>query len=161
MTSPGGQRCKRCPTQHQVLADGGASLFRRGPAQVPIIVISMPDATLHFEDSELTGTLDRYRAVVEHKLAGLDRDAATRVVTASGTTIMGIVKHLTWVERMWFEFHLLERDLELGTNDASLHVEANHTIEGVLAGYRTACETSRHAGRLHILRELTDGATGD
>ena len=48
-------------------------------------------------------------------------------MTAPGTTNLGIAKHLTWAERMWFELHLLGRDLELGTNDASFHVGANGT----------------------------------
>lgn len=49
----------------------------------------------------------------------------------SGTTMLGIMKHLAWDERRWFRHYLM--------------------IE----------ETARHAGHLDILRELTDGRTGD
>jgi hypothetical protein len=103
----------------------------------------MSDAPVRFDDSELVGTLESNRGVVERKLAGLDRDAATRVVTASGTTILGIVKHLTWVERTWFEVHLLGIDVDVGTIDASFRIDADDTVETVLAAYRTACGTSR------------------
>src|SRR5881396_2950892 len=54
------------------------------------------------EKTTLTGTLDWYRAVIENKVTGLVEADARRVMTASGLTPLGVVKHLGWVERGWF-----------------------------------------------------------
>ena len=51
----------------------------------------------------LTGFLDWYRAVVARKVDGLSVGEAARRMTASGLTPLGVVKHLAWGERHWFE----------------------------------------------------------
>ncbi|HEY3095875.1 MAG TPA: DUF664 domain-containing protein [Acidimicrobiia bacterium] len=52
----------------------------------------------------LTGFLDWLRAVVERKVADLSLENATRIMTPSGLSPLGIVKHLGDVERRWFAF---------------------------------------------------------
>src|SRR2546430_10005357 len=54
------------------------------------------------EMTTLMGTLDWYRAVIDSKVSGLSEADARRVMTASGLTPLGVMKHLGWVERRWF-----------------------------------------------------------
>ena len=54
------------------------------------------------EREVLEAFLDLYRDVVTRKAAGLSSDSAGRRLVASSTTLAGIVKHLTSVEREWF-----------------------------------------------------------
>ena len=50
----------------------------------------------------LTFFLEEQRAAVVGKLAGLDDVQVTATTTPSGTTLLGLVKHLTFVEERWF-----------------------------------------------------------
>lgn len=55
--------------------------------------------------------LDHYRAVVVSKCDGLSRDQAARRLGPSLTSMAGVVKHLTNVERWWFHRILTGEDL--------------------------------------------------
>ncbi|WP_436496030.1 DinB family protein [Actinokineospora sp. HUAS TT18] len=46
--------------------------------------------------------LDRHRDVVVWKLEGLDDEQVRRIMTPSGTCLLGLVKHLASVEYGWF-----------------------------------------------------------
>lgn len=50
------------------------------------------------EKESLRVALDRHRDVVLWKLEGLDDDALRRPMVPSGTTLLGLVKHLAGVE---------------------------------------------------------------
>ncbi|WP_205780245.1 mycothiol transferase, partial [Micromonospora ureilytica] len=54
------------------------------------------------ERAVLTSFLDFHRAVVVRKLRGLSDADARRRLVPSATTLVGLVKHLTLVERNWF-----------------------------------------------------------
>jgi hypothetical protein len=54
------------------------------------------------ERETLGGFLDWYRSVVERKVDGLTPGDAKQVRTPSGMSVLGILKHLGWVERGWF-----------------------------------------------------------
>lgn len=54
------------------------------------------------EKSSLRASLDRHRDVVLWKLEGLDEEQARRPLTPSGTSLLGLVKHLAGVEYQWF-----------------------------------------------------------
>lgn len=47
-------------------------------------------------------SLDRHRDVVLWKLQGLDGDQVRRQMTPSGTSLLGLVKHLAATEYCWF-----------------------------------------------------------
>jgi uncharacterized damage-inducible protein DinB len=47
-------------------------------------------------------SLDRHRDVVVWKLEGLDDEQLRRPMTPSGTSLLGLVKHLAYVEYGWF-----------------------------------------------------------
>ncbi|MCX3060087.1 DinB family protein [Streptomyces beihaiensis] len=54
------------------------------------------------EKESLHVALDRHRDVVVWKLEGLDEERARRALTPSGTSLLGLVKHLASVEYSWF-----------------------------------------------------------
>ncbi|MET7438245.1 DinB family protein [Streptomyces sp. NPDC004082] len=54
------------------------------------------------EKDILRASLDRHRDAVLWKLAGLDDEQVRRVMTPSGTSLLGLVKHLASVEYGWF-----------------------------------------------------------
>ena len=54
------------------------------------------------EKESLRASLDRHRAAVLWKLEGLDDEDLRRPMTPSGTSLLGLVKHLSGVEYGWF-----------------------------------------------------------
>lgn len=64
-----------------------------------------PDITPSRTPDEKTGlcsSLDRQRDVVLWKIEGLDDEQLRRRMTPSGTSLLGLVKHLAAVEYGWF-----------------------------------------------------------
>src|SRR5205823_2491684 len=63
------------------------------------------------------------------------------------STLLGIVKHLGYVERNWFQMRLDGQDLPVPWTDqdpdADFRIEPGETVEGVAAWYREQCDRSR------------------
>ena len=90
----------------------------------------------------LRSFLQQNRAVILFKLDGVDPEAAVRSPVDSGTTLLGIVKHLAWVERWWFcefiggqspDYPWSEED-----PDADFRVEPDDTLDSVRELYASA-----------------------
>ncbi|MBM0239299.1 DinB family protein [Micromonospora sp. ATA32] len=100
------------------------------------------------ERAVLEAFLDFHRATVLRKLRGLaDADAGRRLVP-SLTTLAGLVKHLTLVERNWFRCLLAPEpgDRYLTSEDeasASFALGVDDTVERLAAGYEVVCAESR------------------
>ena len=95
------------------------------------------------ERALLDGFVDWFRTLAAARLDGLNRAEATRVATPTGLTLAGIVKHLAWVERVWFRYYLEGEDLDLSDNPGSFALGPEDTVESVVADYRSACDDSR------------------
>ncbi|MEP7112443.1 MAG: DUF664 domain-containing protein [Ilumatobacteraceae bacterium] len=118
-------------------------------------------------DGELFDSLEWNRSVVVRKLDGLTFEKATELVTPTGLTLLGVLRHLAWCERGWFG-HFFRG--EAGADDVQQQqsLEARSVLPHDYFGIVTlrwivlhmTKETARHAGHLDILRELTDGRTG-
>ncbi|MGH9208495.1 MAG: DinB family protein [Acidimicrobiales bacterium] len=97
----------------------------------------------------LGGFLEWYRAVVTHKVDGLSLDQASRVMTPTGLSPLGIVKHLALVERDWFRWTFAGEDVELpdvGEDNApTFTIEPGDTVDAVLKMYG---DDSRQAQRI-------------
>ncbi|WP_405063392.1 DinB family protein [Kribbella sp. NBC_01505] len=133
------------------------------------------------------GFLDYLREAVARKAEDAPEPAVRTAGVESGTSVLGLVKHLTAVERYYF----LEADIR--SWPATMRPGAEETVESMVAAYREAVrqaneviagysdltqpapaqkasmrwvlvhmieETGRHAGHVDILREQIDGATG-
>jgi hypothetical protein len=145
-----------------------------------------PPATGADEAQVLVGFLDYLRTAVAAKAEGVPEPLVRTSGVASGTNLLGLVKHLTHVEAHWLLGDVV-------TNwQATFRPKPTETAEEILAAYRATTtraneviagwhdlgepgprrasrrwtlthlieETGRHAGHADILRELADGATG-
>ncbi|GGK21228.1 hypothetical protein GCM10011583_61470 [Streptomyces camponoticapitis] len=86
------------------------------------------------EKTTLLGFLDYLRSAVADKATGLPEPQVRAPGVPSGTSILGLVKHLTAVERFYF--------LGEDTADwaASMRPAPDETAEQLLDGYRDAVE---------------------
>ena len=94
------------------------------------------------EKESLKVSLDRHRDAVLWKLEGLGDDDLRRPLVPSGTSLLGLVKHLAAVEYSWFcdtfgrEVEPLPFDDD--DPDADLRIEPEETTEEILAFYGRA-----------------------
>jgi uncharacterized damage-inducible protein DinB len=94
------------------------------------------------EKESLKDALDRHRDAILWKLEGLDDEQLRRPMVPSGTSLLGLVKHLAAVEYGWF-CDTFGRDAEPlpfddDDPDADLRIEPGETTEDVLAFYGRA-----------------------
>lgn len=96
---------------------------------------------------QLLGLVDQHREMLATCLDGLTEEEARRSFVPSRTTLLGLVKHATFVERVWFEEAVTGRSRqELGLvagPDESFVLEPDDTITSVTTAYRAACQGSR------------------
>lgn len=147
-----------------------------------------PPRTGGSEIETLRGFLDYLRASIAAKIEGAPEPQVRTALVPSGTNLLGLLNHVTWVER-W---------ILLGDNvadwPATFHADPGDTVADIVDRYRETVrgandvldrctdlaaplpgrdspsvrwalthlieETGRHAGHADILRELIDGATG-
>jgi hypothetical protein len=129
-----------------------------------------PDPTPRAADERtmLTTFLEYERTVFLRKIGGLGEDELRRVMTASGLTLLGMLKHLGYVERWWFRVAFAGEDLPLGwteeDRDADWHPKPNERAAGLLAFYEGEVEAARRIVEAAALDDVAadprvDGAT--
>lgn len=149
-----------------------------------------PPRTGRGEAATLRGFLDYLRASIAAKVEGAPEPQVRTPAVASGTNLLGVLHHLTFVERAMF--------LGQSVTDwqATFQAAPQDSVADVVARYRETVEranevldgctdldaalprpgrpapsvrwalahmieeTGRHAGHADILRELIDGAVG-
>jgi len=95
------------------------------------------------EKESLRTALDRHRDVVLWKVQGLDDEQLRRPMTPSGTTLLGLVKHLAWVDSGWF-CETFGREVETlpsiseDDEDSDLRIAADETTQDILSYYARA-----------------------
>src|SRR5438552_13186644 len=93
--------------------------------------------------------LDEHRSELNGCLDGLTEEQARRSLVPSRTTLLGLVKHATFVEKVWFDEAVTCRPrAEIGipaTPDESFILHDNDTIASVQQAHREACQSSRRA----------------
>ena len=88
------------------------------------------------ERETLLAFLDYLREAMLIKVSGIDDDALRRSLVPSGTSLLGLVKHLTMVEIAWFQWSLAGFDVPVPDQG----LEPGDTTQSVLDGYRAAIE---------------------
>lgn len=101
---------------------------------------SCDDDPVQPELEALLSTLQSLRVAVVKKLAGLSEQDARRSTVPSGTSIAGIVQHLTFVESKWFEELAAGGKQSRGTR--SMLVDRTVSLRALRAEYKAACEAS-------------------
>lgn len=112
-------------------------------------------------DEQLRVFVDEHRLMLASCLEGLSEAEVRQRLVPSKTTLLGLVKHATFVERVWFEEAVTcrprsETGIEPGP-DESFDLVDDDTIDSVLATYRQACEASNHTVRSLGMEDLVEG----
>jgi Protein of unknown function (DUF664) len=95
------------------------------------------------EKESLQASLDRHRDAVLWKLDGLDYASLHRPMTPSGTSLLGLVKHLAGVEYEWFceTFGRPSEPMPFETEaapESDMRAQPEDTTESIVAFYARA-----------------------
>ncbi len=117
---------------------------------------SDPDFRVRFD-----GLLDEHRTALHDCLDGLTEEQARMSLVPSRTTLLGLVKHVTFVEKVWFDQAITGRSRQqIGTAetpDESFGLADDDTVHSIQAGYRDACAASRRAAAALDLENVVTG----
>ncbi len=107
----------------------------------------MPDRSpphdSHGEGPTLLACLDYLRESVALKAEGLSDEQVRREMVPSGTSLLGLVKHLTRVEVAWFALWFAGLDVHLPENE----LDERDGVDTVLRAYRDAVAASNEIVR--------------
>ena len=110
---------------------------------------------------QMEAFLEEHRRELNGCLDGLTEEQARRSLVPSETTLLGLVKHVTFVEKVWFDEAVTGRSRqEIGipaTPDASFLLDAEDTIATVRAAHAAACDDSRRAAASLDLDDVVTG----
>lgn len=111
------------------------------------------------EKEVLGGFLDHYRRTLLDVCAGLSEEQLHRAMVPSGTSLLGLVKHLAYTERGWFQENVANEkfDYPFDTDDdvdADFRVAEDETSDEVIELYERACARSRQALEAASLDDL-------
>ena len=101
------------------------------------------------EKTMLSAFLDRYRETIVWKLDGVSTAQASRRLVPSASTLLGIVKHLAYVERGWFQLRFAGEAVifpwpeEEDDKDPDFRIDSGDTIESITALYQQEIARSR------------------
>lgn len=101
------------------------------------------------EKTMLGAFLDRYRETIIWKLGGVSTAEASRRLVPSASTLLGIVKHLAYVERGWFRLRFAGESVTFPwteaeeDNDPDFRIDPADTLESVTALYQREIARSR------------------
>lgn len=117
------------------------------------------------ERETLGDLLSSNRAEILRLLEGLTEEQARRRLVPSLTTLLGLVKHASFAERVWFHVRLANRTrAEVGVPtqiDDSFRLDDSDTIASVSAEFRQVCaESDRIAAAFdldHVARDERRG----
>jgi hypothetical protein len=114
----------------------------------------MPDRRTPFVDvgerDTLVAFLDYLRDGIVTKVNGLSEADARRALVPSGTSVLGLVKHVTRVEVLWFQWAFAGVDVQIPSDRLTEH----DRIDTAVAAYRAACARSNE-----IVGAVNDPAT--
>ena len=105
--------------------------------------------------------LDEHRRQLNRCVEGMTEEQVRRSLVPSRTTLLGLVKHATFVEKVWFDEAITCRSrAEIGipsTPDESFVLRDDDTIATVQRAHREACESSRRTASALSLDDLVHG----
>jgi uncharacterized damage-inducible protein DinB len=111
------------------------------------------------EYEQLPAFLDLQRSIIFRKVDGVGDEDLRRHMTPTGLSLLGLVKHLGYVEMGWFQEHFLGEKIEVPwtdeDRDADFRIEPNETTADVLAFYQKQIERSRQIVAEHSFDEVS------
>jgi uncharacterized damage-inducible protein DinB len=109
----------------------------------------------------LLGFLDYLRASVVRKVEDLSDAQARRSPVPSGTSLLGLVKHLSVAEAYWVQRRVAGLDLPEQPSDSGFALGDDDTVESVVARYRQAWARSNELLRdVPLDQPLARGRSG-
>jgi Protein of unknown function (DUF664) len=91
--------------------------------------------------------INSYRAALHNCMNGLTEEEARLRLVASKTTLLGLLKHVTYVEGVWFDQAITGRsNREIGiasSPDRSFALTNDDTIASIQQAHRARCDQSR------------------
>ncbi len=110
------------------------------------------------EKEMLAAFLDYHRATLLQKLSGVSDEDLRRKPTVSSMSLLGLVKHLAYVERNWFQKVFMDRQLSVPWTkedpDADWRIEPDETTASILDFFQEAVAESRKILAENNLDEL-------
>src|SRR3954471_16624644 len=107
------------------------------------------DVLLDDERTQLDAFVEEYRSALEMTLDSLTEEQARRRLVPSATTLLGLLKHVTWMQQVWFEECVggtSRRELGLVQNpEESFRLADDDSVVRVTTAHRQACATARAA----------------
>jgi uncharacterized damage-inducible protein DinB len=111
------------------------------------VIMGSFETLLDDERTQLDAFVEEYRSAFEIILSRLTEEQARARLVPSETTLLGLLKHVAWMQRVWFEECVggtSRQELGLVTTPAeSFQLTADDTIASVTARHREACATAR------------------
>lgn len=115
------------------------------------------------EKDVLLGFANFLRETILFKLQGLDDEQVRRPHDPSGLTLLGMVKHLAYVERNWFQDTFLGQDAEYPWTDddpdADWRVEPDESTDDIVNLYRQEIAISNRITSEHDLDTVATNVT--
>ena len=128
---------------------------------MPSLPASAEDVIGQPARAQFEAFIDEHRRELRASLDGLTEEQARRSLVPSMTTLLGLVKHATFVEKVWFDEAVTCRPrAEIGipaTPGESFTLHDDDTIAAVQRAHREACESSRRATASLGLDDLLHG----
>ncbi len=109
----------------------------------------------------LSRYLDAYRGAIRWKVAGLAREQAARSMVSSGTSLLGIVKHMGYVEQGWFQEVIDRRKLESIPPADEFTPADDETVDQIVAFFDEQCAISREILSTRNLNDLVPFGDGE
>jgi uncharacterized damage-inducible protein DinB len=112
------------------------------------------------EREQLQSWLAFYRATLLKKCSGLSfADLCRRPVESSDLSLLGMLRHMTFVEQVWFDRRFAGNDVveyykRPDNREAEWTELDSATLDDVVASFNRACETSDELARGHELEEI-------
>lgn len=117
------------------------------------------------EKDTLSGFLQFLRETISAKCRDLTEEQMRSTPTVSSMNLLGMVKHLTIVERYWFQGVFLDADVDLPWSeedpDGDWRTSDSDTAAAALEAYATEGEISNQIVRDHDLDALARWAPSD
>lgn len=120
--------------------------------------------TVDPERRMLENMVDFQRGEVREILSGLTEEQARIRLVPSLTTPLALVKHATFVEKVWFGHRVIglsRAELGIGEDvDSSFRLTTEDSVATVLAGFDDACAASRAIAARADLNDVYDWRDG-
>jgi len=113
----------------------------------------------------LTSFLDYFRSVMIRKVEGVDDEKLRWSPVPSGTCLGGLIKHLAYVERYWFQSVWAGREVAFPWTDddpdADFRLDPDDTADSLIGFYRQECDVSRQIAAASALDDTVTTPRGE